>query len=343
MDFAVDEGELVTLLGRNGAGKTTTLNAIMGIIGQRSGSIRFAGTELIALPPNRIARLGIGYCPEERGIFASLDVEENLLLPPVVRPGGLSSTKSTRSSPTSPSGGAARAPSCRAASSRCWRSGASCAPAPTCCCSTSRPRGWPRSSCSRSARSCARSSGKGFTILLVEQNFRFAATVADRHYIVEHGRVDRHDRTTPIWRRCRQAARLSRGLRNKSSARETMRWRLLSRYSLPALVVDGGGPSADQPDTIKIGVLADMSSLYADLGGPGSVVGGADGGRRFRRHRARQENRGGQRRPPEQARCRLPRSPANGSTSGVEMITDLTTSSVALAVQEVAREKNKVI
>ena len=89
MEFAVDEGELVTLLGRNGAGKTTTLRAIMGIIGQRSGSVRLHGTELTTLPSNRIARLGVGYCPEERGVFASLDVEENLLLPPVVRPCGM--------------------------------------------------------------------------------------------------------------------------------------------------------------------------------------------------------------------------------------------------------------
>src|ERR1700722_12994252 len=89
MEFTVGAGELVTLLGRNGAGKTTTLRSIMGIVGRRSGSVRIAGTELIALAPNKIARCGIGYCPEERGIFASLNVEENLLLPPVVRPGGL--------------------------------------------------------------------------------------------------------------------------------------------------------------------------------------------------------------------------------------------------------------
>src|SRR5690348_7486348 len=90
IDFSVDEGEVVTLLGRNGAGKTTTLRAIMGMLGQRTGSIRYRGTELVGLPSNRIARLGVAYCPEERGIFASLDVEENLMLPPVVRPGGMS-------------------------------------------------------------------------------------------------------------------------------------------------------------------------------------------------------------------------------------------------------------
>src|SRR5690349_23967886 len=90
MNLEVRSGELVTLLGRNGAGKTTTLKAIMGMVPRRSGSVRFEGKELIGLPPHRIARLGIAFCPEERGIFASLDVEENLLLPPHVRPGGLS-------------------------------------------------------------------------------------------------------------------------------------------------------------------------------------------------------------------------------------------------------------
>src|SRR6184192_3103086 len=90
MDFTVEEGEVATLLGRNGAGKTTTLRAIMGLLGQRTGSVRFRGAELIELPSNRIARLGIAYCPEERGIFSSLNVEENLMLPPAVRDGGLS-------------------------------------------------------------------------------------------------------------------------------------------------------------------------------------------------------------------------------------------------------------
>src|SRR5256714_7208494 len=89
MDFTIETGEVATLLGRNGAGKTTTLRAIMGILPQRTGSVRFRGTELIELPSNRIARFGIAYCPEERGIFASLDVEENLMLPPIVRAGGM--------------------------------------------------------------------------------------------------------------------------------------------------------------------------------------------------------------------------------------------------------------
>src|SRR2546421_8114838 len=89
MDFEVREGEVVTLLGRNGAGKTTTLKSIMGMVGHRQGSIKFAGQETIRLASNAIARLGVSFCPEERGIFASLNVKENLLLPPKVRPGGL--------------------------------------------------------------------------------------------------------------------------------------------------------------------------------------------------------------------------------------------------------------
>jgi branched-chain amino acid transport system ATP-binding protein len=119
--FEVTRGEVVTLLGRNGAGKTTTLKSIMGIVTQRKGSVKLEGTETVGLPSNRIARLGIALCPEERGIFASLDVEENLLLPPQVREGG----RISRNACT------ARAPSSRAASSRCWRSAASCAPVHT--------------------------------------------------------------------------------------------------------------------------------------------------------------------------------------------------------------------
>ena len=186
--FDVHDGEVVTLLGRNGAGKTTTLKAIMGIIGQRRGSVQLKGRELIGLPSRAIARAGIAICPEERGIFASLSVEENLMLPPRVLPGGLRSSKSSSSSPTSRSGCRARAPSSPAASSRCWRSAASCGPAPICSCSTSRPKASRRSSCSRSAHHRPAEAG-GFTIVLVEQNFHFAASVADRHYVVETGRV----------------------------------------------------------------------------------------------------------------------------------------------------------
>ena len=117
--FDVRPGEVVTLLGRNGAGKTTTLKSIMGIVGRRRGAVSFDGHELIARPSNHIAWLGIAFCPEERGIFASLNVEENLMLPPAVRPGGCPWRRSTRCSRTSASAGAARAPSFPAASSRC--------------------------------------------------------------------------------------------------------------------------------------------------------------------------------------------------------------------------------
>ena len=190
VDFGVREGEVVTLLGRNGAGKTTTMKSIMGLVPRREGSIKFRGAETIRLQSNMIARAGIAICPEERGIFGSLSVTENMMLPPVIAPGGLEprgpSTRCSRTSRNAPA--RRRARSFRAASSRCWRSRASCAPGPRCCFWTSRPRAWRRSSCSRSAAPSARSRTRGFTVLLVEQNFRFAATVADRHYVMDHGK-----------------------------------------------------------------------------------------------------------------------------------------------------------
>jgi branched-chain amino acid transport system ATP-binding protein len=189
MEFVVGEGELVTLLGRNGAGKTTTLRAIMGIIGQRRGSVRLAGDELIGLSSNRIARKGVGYCPEERGIFASLDVEENLLLPPVVRRGGLgieeihaifpNLLERRRSQGTKLSGGEQQ----MLAIARILRTGANLLllDEPT--------EGLAPVIVQQIGAVLRALKERGFTVLLVEQNFRFAATVADRHYIVEHGRV----------------------------------------------------------------------------------------------------------------------------------------------------------
>jgi branched-chain amino acid transport system ATP-binding protein len=189
MDFTVEEGEVATLLGRNGAGKTTTLRAIMGILGQRNGSVRFQGAELIGLPSNRIARLGIAYCPEERGIFASLDVEENLLLPPVVRPGGMDVDEiyaifpnlfeRRRSQGTKLSGGEQQ----MLAIGRILRTGASLLllDEPT--------EGLAPVIVQQIGDLIRTLKAKGFTVLLVEQNFRFASTIADRHYIVEHGRV----------------------------------------------------------------------------------------------------------------------------------------------------------
>jgi branched-chain amino acid transport system ATP-binding protein len=189
MDFDIAEGEVVTLLGRNGAGKTTTLKSIMGMVGRRRGSIRFNGTETIGLSSNRIARLGIAFCPEERGIFASLDVEENLMLPPQVAPGGLpleaiyrlfpNLKERLRSQGTKLSGGEQQ----MLAIARILRTGAKLLllDEPT--------EGLAPVIVQQIGRTIAQLKQQGFTILLVEQNFRFAQTVADRHYIVEHGRI----------------------------------------------------------------------------------------------------------------------------------------------------------
>jgi branched-chain amino acid transport system ATP-binding protein len=189
MDFDVGEGEVVTLLGRNGAGKTTTMKSIMGMVGRREGSIRFKGTQTIRLPSNAIARLGIAFCPEERGIFASLDVEENLLLPPQVATGGLTLQQifelfpnlreRLRSQGTKLSGGEQQ----MLAIGRILRTGARLLllDEPT--------EGLAPVIVQQIGRTISKLKQQGFTILLVEQNFRFAQTVADRHYIVEHGRV----------------------------------------------------------------------------------------------------------------------------------------------------------
>ena len=189
VDFEVREGEVVTLLGRNGAGKTTTLKCVMGMVGRREGSIRFRGKETVRLSSDRVARLGIAFCPEERGIFASLDVEENLLLPPQVQPGGLSLEQiyelfpnlreRLRSQGTKLSGGEQQ----MLAIARILRTGARLLllDEPT--------EGLAPVIVQQIGRTIARLKREGFTILLVEQNFRFAQTVADRHYIVENGRV----------------------------------------------------------------------------------------------------------------------------------------------------------
>jgi branched-chain amino acid transport system ATP-binding protein len=189
VDFEVRRGEVVTLLGRNGAGKTTTLKSIMGMMPRRAGSIRYEGSELTALPSNRIARLGIAICPEERGIFASLNVEENLLLPPVVRAGGLgvdaifglfpNLQERLRSQGTKLSGGEQQ----MLAIARILRTGARflLLDEPT--------EGLAPVIVQQIGATIRRLKAEGFTILLVEQNFRFAATVADRHYVMERGRV----------------------------------------------------------------------------------------------------------------------------------------------------------
>ncbi|EHK54499.1 ABC transporter ATP-binding protein [Allomesorhizobium alhagi] len=189
IDFDVREGEVVTLLGRNGAGKTTTLLAIMGILAKRKGSITFDGRETIALPARAIARAGIAFCPEERGIFASLSVEENLMLPPRVREGGLTVEQVFELFPnlrerlssqgTKLSGGEQQ----MLAIGRILRTGAKLLllDEPT--------EGLAPVIVQQIGHTIARLKREGFTIVLVEQNFRFAASVADRHYVVEQGRV----------------------------------------------------------------------------------------------------------------------------------------------------------
>ena len=189
VDFDVFPGEVVTLLGRNGAGKTTTLKSIMGVVPRREGSVTYEGRETIRLPSNRIAREGIAWVPEERGIFASLSVEENLMLPPRVRDGGLTVDQiyelfpnlreRRRSQGTKLSGGEQQ----MLAIGRILRTGARLLllDEPT--------EGLAPVIVQQIGRTIARLKQEGFTILLVEQNFHFAATVADRHYIVEHGRV----------------------------------------------------------------------------------------------------------------------------------------------------------
>ena len=189
INFQVNPGEVVTLLGRNGAGKTTPLKSVMGIIGKRSGSIRFDGKEIIRASSDKIARSGIAFCPEERGIFATLDVRENLLLPPTVRNGGLSMDQIFELFPnlkerlgsqgTKLSGGEQQ----MLAIGRILRTGARflMLDEPT--------EGLAPVIIQQIGQTIKRLKSEGFTILLVEQNFRFAATVADRYYIVEHGKI----------------------------------------------------------------------------------------------------------------------------------------------------------
>jgi branched-chain amino acid transport system ATP-binding protein len=190
--FDVQPGEVVTLLGRNGVGKTTTLKAIMGIVETRTGSVRFEDRELTVLPSNVIARAGIAFCPEERGIFSSLDVRENLLLPPQVRPGGLDLDRifalfpnlreRLNSQGTKLSGGEQQ----MLAIARILRTGARLLllDEPT--------EGLAPVIIQQIGHTIGTLKAQGFTILLVEQNFRFAATVADRYYVMEHGRIVDH-------------------------------------------------------------------------------------------------------------------------------------------------------
>jgi branched-chain amino acid transport system ATP-binding protein len=187
--FSVRQGELVTLLGRNGAGKTTILKSILGLTGRRSGSITINGQETIRMQTHLIARLGIGYCPEERGIFSSLSVEENLLLPPVIKKGGLSLDEiytmfpnlqeRRKSIGTRLSGGEQQ----MLAIARILRTGADLLLLDEV------TEGLAPVIVQSIGRMVTQLKNRGFTIILVEQNFHFAAELADRHYVIEHGKI----------------------------------------------------------------------------------------------------------------------------------------------------------
>lgn len=189
VDLKVNRGEVVTLLGRNGAGRTTTLKSIMGMVGKRTGSIRLFGQETVNMSTHQVARLGLGYCPEERGIFASLSCEENLLLPPVVADGGMPldelyglfpNLKERRNSPgTRLSGGEQQ----MLAVARILRTGAKLLLLDEI------SEGLAPVIVQTLARTIRTLRERGFTIVMVEQNFRFAAPLADRFYVMEHGRI----------------------------------------------------------------------------------------------------------------------------------------------------------
>jgi branched-chain amino acid transport system ATP-binding protein len=189
VDFEVRRGELVTLLGRNGAGRSTTLKSIMNMVGRRTGSIMINGNETLDVKPHRIPRLGVGYCPEERGIFASLDVEENLLLPPTVRSDGMSLDEiyamfpnlyeRRRSQGTRLSGGEQQ----MLAMARILRTGARLLLLDEI------TEGLAPVIVQALGEVLVKLKERGMTIVLVEQNFRFAAPLADRHFVMEHGRI----------------------------------------------------------------------------------------------------------------------------------------------------------
>ncbi len=189
VDFSVNKGELVTLLGRNGAGRTTTLKSILGLVGRRTGSVMINGTETVNLATHKIAHLGIGYCPEERGIFSSLSCEENLMLPPAVASGGMSveeiydmfpNLKERRNSPGMRLSGGEQQ---MLAMARILRTGAKLLLLDEI------TEGLAPVIVQKLAEMVIALHKQGYTIIMVEQNFRFAAPLADRHYVMEHGRI----------------------------------------------------------------------------------------------------------------------------------------------------------
>ncbi|HEX7890114.1 MAG TPA: ABC transporter ATP-binding protein [Ramlibacter sp.] len=191
VNMRVDEGEVVALLGRNGAGRTTTMRAVVGLTGARKGSIRIRGQETIRMAPHRIARLGVGYCPEERGIFASLSAEENLMLPPTIAQGGMSIAEiyemfpNLRERAASPGTRLSGGEQQMLAVARILRTGARLLLLDEI------SEGLAPVIVQKLAETIRTLKAKGYTIVLVEQNFRFAAPLADRFYVMEHGKIVR--------------------------------------------------------------------------------------------------------------------------------------------------------
>ena len=289
INFNVNAGEVVTLLGRNGAGKTTTLKSIMGIIGKRTGSIRFDDKDIIRTSSDKIARMGVAFCPEERGIFASLDVRENLMLPPIVRSGGLTLDQifelfpnlkeRLNSQGTKLSGGEQQ----MLAIARILRTGARflMLDEPT--------EGLAPVIIQQIGHTISRLKSEGFTILLVEQNFRFASTVADRflhrrarqghrrlrHRGVagQHGQASYLSRRLKPWRLKPWRPKQRKNNKPKKSEEETDMKNKISALLLgTALALTSANLAFAQDKVVKIGALSDQSGLYADLGGPGSTL-----------------------------------------------------------------------
>ncbi len=189
IDFHLQQGEVVTLLGRNGAGKSTTLKCLMGFVKERRGEIDFDGTPIVRCLPEQIARLGMAYCPEDRGIFSQLSVRENLLLPPVIREGGMSLDEIYTLFPNLRERGASQGTKLSGGEQQMLAIGRILRTGATLLMLDEPTEGLAPVIIDRIGETIREIKARGFTVLLVEQNFRFAATVADRHYVVENGRV----------------------------------------------------------------------------------------------------------------------------------------------------------
>jgi branched-chain amino acid transport system ATP-binding protein len=277
VDFSVNKGELVTLLGRNGAGRTTTLKSVLGLVGKRTGSVKVNGVETIDMATHKIAHLGLGYCPEERGIFASLSCEENLMLPPAVGDGGMSvseiyamfpNLRERRSSPGMRLSGGEQQ---MLAVARILRTGAEIL------LFDEITEGLAPVIVQALGRVIRTLKERGYTIILVEQNFRFAAPLADRHYVMEQDGSLQWSARKNSRRRWTLCTSIWEFERHFSEGIHSMKLKQISAMVSAALLsLTAGAALAQQvkisDDVVKIGVLSDMSGLYADIGGPGAVI-----------------------------------------------------------------------